>query len=84
MRIIERTMPTHFKSTVKRNKKKSVKSHVDKILISGFLSNEDSLLLQNTLELMKILSKIKRYFIRVLFLKMFVIILVEKKKKTEY
>lgn len=61
MRSIERTMPTHSRSPVKRNKKKSIKNHVDRVLKSDFLSNQDSLLLKNTLELMKILSKIKRF-----------------------
>lgn len=59
MRSIERTMLTHSSSPMKRIKKKSIKSHVENVLKSGFLSNEDSLLLQDTLELMKILSKIK-------------------------
>lgn len=59
LRSLERTMPTHFKSIMKRNKKKSIRSHVERVLKSGILSNEDSLLLQNTLELMKILSKLK-------------------------
>lgn len=61
MRNVERTMPTHLKSSVKRNKKKSIKSHVDTVIQTGFLSFEDSILLQNTLELMKILSKIKKF-----------------------
>lgn len=61
MRSIERTMHTHPRSLLKRNKKKSIRSHVEMIFKSGFLSNEDNLLLQNTLELMKILSKIKRF-----------------------
>lgn len=61
MRSIERTMPTHLKSSMKRNKKKSIRSHVDTVLQTGFLSIEDSLLLQNTLELMKILLKIKKF-----------------------
>ncbi|XP_025408491.1 uncharacterized protein LOC112682182, partial [Sipha flava] len=59
MRSIERTMQTHSRSVMKRIKKKPIRSHVERILRSGFLSNEDSLLLKNTLELMKILSKIK-------------------------
>lgn len=61
MRSLERTMPTHSRSTIKRNKKKSIRNHAEKILKSGFLLKEDSLLLQNTLELMKLLSKIKRF-----------------------
>lgn len=61
VRSIERTMLTHSRSIIKRNKKKSIRSHLEKVLKSGFLSNEDSLLLQNTLELMKILSKMKRF-----------------------
>ncbi|XP_026822010.1 putative uncharacterized protein DDB_G0282133 isoform X2 [Rhopalosiphum maidis] len=59
MRSIERTMQIHSRSTIKRTKNKSIKGHVERILKSGFLSNEESLLLKNTLELMKILSKIK-------------------------
>ncbi|VVC29075.1 Rho GTPase-activating protein domain,Rho GTPase activation protein [Cinara cedri] len=59
LRSIERTMPTHSRSSMKRTKKKSIRSHVERVLKSEFLSNQDSLLLQNTLELMKILSKIK-------------------------
>lgn len=59
MRSIERTMQIHSKSTIKRTKNKSIKIHVERVLKSGFLSNEESLLLKNTLELMKILSKIK-------------------------
>lgn len=54
-------MQTHPRTSMKRNKKKSIRSHVEMIFNSGFLSNEDNLLLQNTLELMKILSKIKRF-----------------------
>lgn len=61
MRSVERTMPTHSRSIIKHNKKKSIRSHVERVLKSGFLSNEDSLLLQNTLELMKILSKMKKF-----------------------
>lgn len=61
MRSIERTMHTHPRSSIKRNKKKSIRSHVEMIFKSGFLSDEDNLLLQNTLELMKILSKIKKF-----------------------
>lgn len=61
LRSVERTMPTHSRSIIKRNKKMSIRSHVERVLKSGILSNEDSLLLQNTLELMKILSKLKRF-----------------------
>lgn len=46
---------------MKKPKNKSIKNHVERVLKSGFLSNEESLLLKNTLELMKILSKIKRF-----------------------
>lgn len=53
-------MPTHSRSNMKKNKNKSIKTRMERILKLGLLSNEDSLLLQNTLELMKILSKIKR------------------------
>jgi len=63
MRSIERTMQIHSKSTMKRTKNKSIKIHVERVLKSGFLSNEESLLLKNTLELMKILSKIKRFLL---------------------
>ncbi|XP_015369043.1 PREDICTED: uncharacterized protein LOC107165363 isoform X2 [Diuraphis noxia] len=59
MRSIERTMQIHSKTTMKQTKNKSIKNHVERVLKSGFLSNEESLLLKNTLELMKILSKIK-------------------------
>ncbi|XP_060863413.1 uncharacterized protein LOC132939977 isoform X2 [Metopolophium dirhodum] len=59
MRSIERTMQIHSRTTTKRPKNKSIKNHVERVLKSGFLSNEESLLLKNTLELMKILSKIK-------------------------
>ncbi|CAI6344929.1 unnamed protein product [Macrosiphum euphorbiae] len=59
MRSIERTMQIHSRTTMKKPKNKSIKNHVERVLKSGFLSNEESLLLKNTLELMKILSKIK-------------------------
>ncbi|KAL5244145.1 hypothetical protein ACI65C_011555, partial [Semiaphis heraclei] len=59
MRSIERTTQIHSRTTMKRTKNKSIKNHVERVLKSGFLSNEESLLLKNTLELMKILSKIK-------------------------
>lgn len=62
MRNVERTLPTHSRSIIKRNKKRSIKNNAEKILKSGFLSNEDSSLLKNTLELMKLLSKVKRYY----------------------
>lgn len=65
MRSIERTMQIHPRSTRKQTKNKSIKSHVEKVLKSGFLSNEESLLLKNTLELMKILSKIKSIQIQI-------------------
>jgi len=61
MRSIERTMQIHSRTTMKKPKNKSIKNHVERVLKSGFLSNEESLLLKNTLELMKILSKIKRF-----------------------
>lgn len=64
-------MQTHSRSTMKRNNKKSIRSHVDRILRSGFLSNDDSLLLKNTLELMKILSKIKKFVIQCSSIKIF-------------
>lgn len=79
MRRIERTMATHSRSIVKQTKKKSIKQHVKNVLQSGFLSNEESVLLQNTLELMKILSKIKRYIIKAtynIYLVLIVIIVV--------
>ncbi|XP_022167812.1 uncharacterized protein LOC111031968 isoform X2 [Myzus persicae] len=59
MRSVERTMQIHSRTTMKQTKTKSIKNHVERVLKSGFLSNEESLLLKNTLELMKILSKIK-------------------------
>lgn len=57
-------MEIHSRSTIKRTKNKSIKSHVERVLKSGFLSNEESLLLKNTLELMKILSKIKKFVLK--------------------
>lgn len=50
---------------MKRNKNKSIKTRMERVLKLGLLSNEDSLLLQSTLELMKILSKIKRLVLHV-------------------
>lgn len=61
IRWIERTMPISQNRTTKEPEKKSIQNHAKRVLKSGLLSNEDGLLLQNTLELMKILSKIKRY-----------------------
>lgn len=57
-------MQMHSKTIMKRPKNKSIKYHVDRVLKSGFLSNEENLLLKNTLELMKILSKIKRFVLK--------------------
>jgi hypothetical protein len=59
---------------MKRIKKKPIRSHVERILRSGFLSNEDSLLLKNTLELMKILSKIKKCVLKCNLYKYFIIV----------
>jgi len=63
MRSIERTMQIHSRSAMKQTKNKSIKIHVERVLKSEFLSNEEGLLLKNTLELMKILSKIKRFLL---------------------
>jgi len=57
-------MQIHPRTTMKQTKNKSIKNHVERTLKSGFLSNEESLLLKNTLDLMKILSKIKRFVLK--------------------
>lgn len=56
---------------MKWNKKKSIRNHVDRILRSELLSNDDSLLLKNTLELMKILSKIKTFVFKCISVRIF-------------
>ncbi|XP_050432898.1 uncharacterized protein LOC126840923 isoform X2 [Adelges cooleyi] len=59
MRTMERTVQYAPRTHLKSNRKKSIKNYVEKILKSGLLPDNDCVLLQNTLELMKLLATIK-------------------------